>query len=102
MDQTVIAGVGNIIATEALWMARIDPRTPARNLSAPDARAIVRALRREIERELSNRELRFFVYGRAGEACPRCGATLRKLKLGGRTSAFCPKCQTRRRARLRA
>ncbi len=102
MDQTVIAGVGNIIATEALWMARIDPRTPARNLSLEDVRAIVRALRREIERELEHRDAHFFVYGRAGQACPRCGTKLRKLKLGGRTSAFCPKCQTRRRARSRA
>src|SRR5262249_46032333 len=42
MDQGVIAGVGNILATEALWMARIDPRTPARNIR--DVRTIVRSL----------------------------------------------------------
>lgn len=102
MDQAVVAGVGNIIATEALWMARVDPRSAANALTPADVQAVARAVRREIERELSNRDLRFFVYGRVGEPCPRCKATIKRVKLGGRTSAFCPKCQARRRARIRA
>jgi formamidopyrimidine-DNA glycosylase len=108
MDQRVLAGVGNILATEALWMARIDPRSPGNALLPVDVRAIARGLMRAIERELA--EARgcgsaeagsFFAYGHTGEPCPRCGARLRSIVLGGRTSVFCPHCQERRRASRR-
>jgi formamidopyrimidine-DNA glycosylase len=106
MDQAILAGVGNILATEALWMARVDPRVPGSALRPSDVRAIVRGLRRAIARELADRgprggggegESAFFVYGRRGQPCPRCGTALSSVTLGGRTSVFCPHCQARRR-----
>jgi formamidopyrimidine-DNA glycosylase len=100
MDQRVLAGVGNILATEALWMARLDPRSPGRTLVLQDARAIARAIRRAVDRELGERKTRrvtgaqpFLVYGRAGEPCPRCGTRLTGTVLGGRTTVFCGRCQ---------
>lgn len=103
MDQRVLAGVGNILATEALWMARLDPRSPGAALLPADARAIARAIRRAIDRELAGGEGdtggldgSFFVYRRAGKPCPRCGTRLSSLALGGRTTVFCSQCQVRR------
>jgi len=104
MDQRVIAGVGNILATEALWVARIDPRSPGNALLPVHARAIAKAIQRAIAREFANRSRKgdgpadsFYVYGRAGKPCPRCGARLSSVDLGGRTSAFCRRCQILRR-----
>jgi formamidopyrimidine-DNA glycosylase len=106
MDQRVLAGVGNILATEALWLARIDPRSPGDALLFADARAIASGIRRAIARELADqngyagdRTGSFFVYGRAGELCPRCGTRLSSVVLGGRTTVFCSHCQVRRRKR---
>jgi formamidopyrimidine-DNA glycosylase len=106
MDQRVLAGVGNILATEALWMARVDPRSPGRALLREDARAITRGIHRAIARELRDLGGRktthrhsFFVYGRAGEPCPRCHTPLTRTTVGGRTSVFCRRCQVRRTER---
>ena len=108
MDQRVLAGIGNILATEALWMARLDPRSRGKAMLAADARAIARALERAIARELVDRKRNsdhqdedesFFVYGRAGQPCPRCGTRLSSVVLGGRTSVFCSGCQVRRGGR---
>jgi formamidopyrimidine-DNA glycosylase len=103
MDQRVLAGVGNIIANEALWIARVDPRSAGRALLARDARAIARGVQAEIRRELgevtvhrSQRVNRFRVYGRGGEPCPRCGHRLTSASLGGRSTVRCPGCQIRR------
>lgn len=106
MDQTAIAGVGNIQATEALWRARIDPRTSATTLGAAQLRALARAIAWSIERTLAleeGPELQyvedpgapnpFLVYGRGGERCPRCRTTLTRLVLGGRGTVFCHGCQ---------
>jgi formamidopyrimidine-DNA glycosylase len=105
MDQSVLAGIGNILATEALWRARIDPRSRGDALSGSDVRAVARGLTSEIRRELSVRAATddddwrdvFAVYGHRGQPCPRCGASVASVVLGGRTSAFCPGCQARRR-----
>ncbi|HEX4353118.1 MAG TPA: bifunctional DNA-formamidopyrimidine glycosylase/DNA-(apurinic or apyrimidinic site) lyase [Polyangiales bacterium] len=100
LDQTVLAGVGNIQAIEALWKARIDPRSPARALRVSDVRALVKALHWTIERTL--RDLArgdhgarnpFRIYGRKGEPCPRCGTALSRIELAGRTTMFCTGCQ---------
>jgi formamidopyrimidine-DNA glycosylase len=104
MDQRVFAGVGNILATEGLWIARVDPRSRGDALRLPaDARAIARGLQRAIASELADRKRytdraadSFFVYGRAGQPCPRCGTRLSSVVLGGRTSVFCSACQVRR------
>jgi formamidopyrimidine-DNA glycosylase len=105
MDQRVFAGVGNILATEGLWIAGIDPRSPGNALVLPaDARTIARSLRRAIASELADRKRytdrradSFFVYGRARKPCPRCGTRLSSVVLGGRTTVFCSGCQVRRR-----
>lgn len=96
MDQRVLAGIGNILATEALWAARVDPRSRGAALSDADARAIATGLRQAIARELADRDASFFVYGRAGKPCPRCGVRLSSVVLGGRTSVYCTRCQVRR------
>ena len=96
MDQRVLAGIGNILATEALWIARVDPRTPGAALWPADARAVATGLRRAIARELADKDDTFFVYGQAGGPCPRCGARLSSAALGGRTSVYCSRCQVRR------
>jgi formamidopyrimidine-DNA glycosylase len=99
MDQRVLAGIGNILATEALWTARVDPRSPGAALRPGDARAVATGLRRAIARELADRDDTFFVYGQAGEPCPRCGTRLASVVLGGRTSVYCSGCQVRRSTR---
>jgi formamidopyrimidine-DNA glycosylase len=104
MDQTVLAGVGNVQATEALWKARIDPRSKASAISRPDLKAIAAGLRWAIGRTLANlakgggaaAENALQIYGRQGKPCPRCGRTLERVVLGGRATTFCPRCQDRR------
>jgi formamidopyrimidine-DNA glycosylase len=103
MDQRVLAGVGNILATEAMWMARLDPRSRGSALAPAETRAIAKGVRRVIALELAERKKygeapldRFFVYGRRGQPCPRCGTTLSAVVLAGRTTAFCSGCQLRR------
>jgi formamidopyrimidine-DNA glycosylase len=110
MDQTRIAGLGNIYANEALWHARLDPRRRADGLSRTEARrlhkAIVCVLRRALEcclhpapdlRDANwwfqglERILR--VYDREGQCCNRCGGRIRRIGQGGRSSYYCPGCQ---------
>jgi len=114
MDGAVIAGLGNIHATEALWRAKLHPARRADSLSRTDASALKRGIDasitfaiEQIARETApeaplryvndpqNDENPFLVYDRAGEPCPRrgCKGVLESMVLGGRTSAFCPTCQ---------
>lgn len=106
MDQKVLAGVGNIQAIEALWKAAIDPRSPAAALDAKDVGEVIRGLRWTIRRTLADlakgdegAKNPFVIYGRKGDACPRCKHALSRITLGGRTTTFCPGCQKLRRAR---
>jgi formamidopyrimidine-DNA glycosylase len=96
MDQRVIAGIGNLLADEILWEARIDPRRPSSSLSEPELDAVRRAMRTVIRRSLRlggahtgdlnpHRE-------RDGH-CPRCGALLSRARVGGRTTYWCPEEQ---------
>jgi formamidopyrimidine-DNA glycosylase len=110
LDQRVVAGLGNIYADEALWRARLNPLRPANDLAGADvarlARAIRAALRMGIERQGStlrdyaapdgasgSMQEEFRVYGRDGEPCPRCRATITKTRVGGRGTWYCPRCQ---------
>lgn len=105
LDQTVLAGVGNIQATEALFFARIDPRRPARDLSRAEVAALGRGILRSIRESIAQqeKELRyvneaesenpFVIYGREGTPCPRCKRPLDKTVLGGRGTVFCAGCQ---------
>lgn len=114
MDQTVVAGVGNIQATEALWRAKIDPRARADALDRRALSSLARAIRWTIDRTLAEEsgpeityveeagaENPFVIYGRAGEPCPRCGRALESIVLGGRTTVLCARCQRHRDARVR-
>jgi formamidopyrimidine-DNA glycosylase len=92
MDQGVIAGIGNLLADEILWQARIDPRRPAGSLSEAELDTLRRATRAALRRAV-----------RAGGAhtgtliphreqdghCPRCGALLSRTRIGGRTTYWC-------------
>ena len=102
MDQTVLAGVGNILAIEALWKAKVDPRTRARRMKPAQILTLVRALRAVIRRTLAydermisdeNARSPFRIYGK--ERCARCKGKLRRIVLGGRSTTFCPTCQKR-------
>jgi len=110
LDQTVIAGIGNIYADESLFRAGIHPAAPADRLSAEQKRKLFDALQyvlrlsirecgssirnyRDAEGNAGAFQNSFAVYGRAGEKCVRCGSVLKKITIGGRTSTFCEKCQ---------
>jgi formamidopyrimidine-DNA glycosylase len=108
MSQRPVAGVGNIYADEALWLARINPmsRRVGRARAFALHGAIREVLRAAIEREgttfrdyimvdgESGRNASYLIaYGRASTPCPRCGTLLRKIVLGGRGTTYCPRCQ---------
>ena len=114
LDQTLLAGVGNIHAIEALWRARIDPRARTDALTRGEVRALARGLAGTLADGVARyegREIRyveepgapnpFAIYGRAGEPCPRCKRPLTRVVQGGRGTVFCAQCQ-RPRARLTA
>ena len=100
MDQAVIAGLGNIYAAEALWHARIDPRTAANRLSTARLLRLLAGIR-EALRVGRSRPARYasgdlsglVVYDREGERCPRCGKRIRRILQAGRSTYFCPGCQ---------
>jgi formamidopyrimidine-DNA glycosylase len=104
LDQSVLAGVGNIYASEALWRSRIDPRTPAFRLTAPRLTALLRAVRATLTAalkrqaryyggETSDDSGRFAVYDREGEPCRRCRTSIKRITQGARSTYYCPKCQ---------
>ncbi|HEX7665772.1 MAG TPA: DNA-formamidopyrimidine glycosylase family protein [Polyangiaceae bacterium] len=105
LDQKILAGVGNIQAAEALWRAKMDPRSPARALDAKDVKRLLTGIAWTIERTTKSLEENeamvspFVVYGRAGEPCKRCKTVLTKIELGGRTTTFCTGCQEKLRAK---
>jgi formamidopyrimidine-DNA glycosylase len=113
LDQTIVAGVGNIYADESLFEAKLHPATLGRELTPRQARklqhAIIAVLRRAIEKRGSSIrdyvggsglkgqfQHEFRVYGQTGAPCPRCQASIQKMLLAGRTTHFCPKCQAKR------
>ena len=102
LDQRVVAGLGNIYAVEALWHARVDPRTVASTISKARCARIVAGARQALADAADDPGRyrdgdaveRLNVYGREGEACRRCGKKIRRIIQGGRSTYFCPKCQT--------
>lgn len=110
LDQTVIAGIGNIYADEALWGAKIHPTTLVKNLTAAKVHKLydelIYVLKLSIEKGGSSDKnyvnaegkrgsyLSFArVFRREGQACPRCGTTIIKTRVAGRGTHLCPKCQ---------
>jgi formamidopyrimidine-DNA glycosylase len=116
MMQSGIAGIGNIYADEALHRARLHPLSPAGSMRREHWEDLHEGIVGTLEAGLSNggasiddyRDARgeqgsmqdeFLVYGREGEPCPRCGETIRRIVLGGRSTYLCPACQKRLRRR---
>jgi formamidopyrimidine-DNA glycosylase len=110
LDQRLVAGVGNIYADESLFEARLAPTRRGCDLRPAEVnrlrRAIVTVLERAIERRGSsirdylggngqrgNYQEEFRVYGRAGARCTHCGTAIRRIRLAGRSTYFCPRCQ---------
>lgn len=114
LDQEKIAGIGNIYANDALFLAGIHPRRTALSLDKKGIsrlrKAVVEVITQGIEDQGSTggdkafvlpdgtpgmHQRRFLVYDREGQKCPgNCGGTVERIKQGGRSSYFCPKCQT--------
>ena len=110
MDARRVVGVGNIYASEALHRARIDPRTPAGRLSRERCDRLARAIKHTLRVAIraGGASLRDFVgsdgvygcfqararvYDRAGLPCRRCGAAVRRIVQGQRSTYYCPSCQ---------
>jgi len=108
----VVVGVGNIYASEALFMAGIRPTTRAADLSKPRVTRLHEAVREVLARavdrggstlrDFSNADgqaghfqLEAMVYGRAGEACKQCGSSIKMIRQGQRSTFYCPACQKR-------
>jgi formamidopyrimidine-DNA glycosylase len=107
MDQSVVAGVGNLHAAEALWRAGLSPLLPASSLAARQHRELDLALKAQLSGEIAAFEQEdeityvedagannpFPVYGQEGKRCPRCTATIERFTQGGRSTYWCPRCQ---------
>ena len=96
LDQKMVAGIGNIYASEALWVAKISPKAKAASLSAGRREKLVQAIRAVLSDAPAGRywakhdDSRWNVYDREGEKCPRCGATIRRIVQAGRSTFYCP------------
>jgi len=98
LDQAVLAGIGNLLADEVLWQARISPRRPANNMSTVDLDELRRVLRRSIRSAISKGGVHtgeVVSFRKADGACPRCGAPMERGKVGGRTTWWCSAEQAR-------
>lgn len=117
LDQTIIAGVGNIYADESLWAAGIHPETPVEKISETQLNTLFNELRKVLQVSIDNggstdknyvdvsgkrgSYLQFAnVFRRQNTPCPRCGRTITKLKVAGRGTHICPSCQVIRKGGL--
>jgi formamidopyrimidine-DNA glycosylase len=110
LDQAVVAGIGNIYADEALFLASVSPRRSARRVSAAECAAIIAAAQKVMKRSIQTggssisdyvnpdgsdggyqNERR--VYGLTGEPCPTCRTPIKRVVIATRSSHFCPSCQ---------
>jgi formamidopyrimidine-DNA glycosylase len=93
MDQSVVAGIGNLLADEILWRARLHPRRPAGELTTEELdrlRREVRAAMRSAIRRGGAHTGDVIAARRRGAPCPRCGAEMQTARIGGRTTFWCP------------
>lgn len=110
LDQKVLAGIGNIYADESLFLAGIHPATPADQLKENDFFRLLVALQRVLRKALDlggssfsdyvnslgergSFQDHFQVYGRGGRSCKHCGTSLERIRVAGRSTVFCPRCQ---------
>jgi formamidopyrimidine-DNA glycosylase len=113
LNQQFLAGIGNIYADESLFAARIHPLRPADSLTAREQAALYHAIRAVLQRAIASQgttladggytdaegqpgsyQRQIAVYGRQGLPCPICQAPIERIVIGGRSSHFCPGCQT--------
>jgi formamidopyrimidine-DNA glycosylase len=106
LDQTVIAGVGNIYSDEALHRARLHPALPGKQVTLEQAEDLLDAIRETLAEGIARNgasidwvyrggdfQNHFRVYQRTGEPCPVCGTKIERRIIGQRSSHFCPHCQ---------
>jgi formamidopyrimidine-DNA glycosylase len=96
MDQGVIAGVGNLLADEILWQARMDPRRPAQELDDDELDELRRSTRAALRRALARGGAHtgtLIAHRKLDGYCPRCGSALSRTRIGGRTTFWCPQEQ---------
>lgn len=111
MDQEKVSGVGNIYANDALFLARIKPDRKSSSLSKKETETLYRSIKSVLEKGIKyggaselafvtpdgtegNYQKHTLVYGRQGESCPNgCHGKIKKVKMGGRGTYFCPNCQ---------
>ncbi len=99
MDQSALAGLGNLLVDEILWRARLSPARPANTLTDEQARALYAAMRRTLRLAVPTGRVpgrRSWLTGRRDDGdprCPRCGTGLRRRRIAGRTTVDCPHCQ---------
>jgi formamidopyrimidine-DNA glycosylase len=106
LDQTFLAGIGNIYADEALWEAKLHPLSLASRVSREKASALLRGIRKVLKAGIRRNgasidwvyrggeyQNHFKVYQRDGEACPRCRTRIKRIVIGQRGTHFCPRCQ---------
>jgi formamidopyrimidine-DNA glycosylase len=97
LDQSAISGVGNLLADQALWQARIDPRRRTSELTVDELDRLRREVRSAVRSALRKGGAhtgRFIAAREAGDTCPRDGHPLERARIGGRTTYWCPACQT--------
>jgi len=117
LDQTLVAGLGNIYVDESLFAAGIHPLAPADKLSLEDVRRLNRAIKVTLRRAIRHRgstlrdyvdadgeaggfQLLHRVYGRESQPCRACQTPIQRIVLGGRSTHFCPKCQKEKKRGL--
>ena len=110
MDQKKIAGIGNIYANDALFLAKIHPKRPANSISKEEAVRLLTAIEKVLKKglevggasewqyvnatgETGGYQNFFKVYGKVGKPCEVCGAEIQKITMGGRGTFFCSQCQ---------
>lgn len=110
MDQKFIAGIGNIYSDEILFAAKVHPLRRVKTLRAQEIRLIHQNIQKILKEAIKYRgsSVQYYldafgqkgnfvkrhrVYQKEGEPCPRCGAKIKRIKLGGRSARFCPRCQ---------
>ena len=110
LDQTLIAGLGNIYDDETLYAAKVNPKRPAGTIRKEEAASLLKEARRILEKAIHNggstiksyhpqegvnglMQNELLSYGQENKPCSRCGFPLRKIFIGGRGTVYCPKCQ---------
>jgi formamidopyrimidine-DNA glycosylase len=117
LDQTVIAGIGNIYADESLFVARIHPLTSAQRLTSVQVKCLIDAVRKVLSRAIErggsslrnysdisgvngNYQHRAWVYGRSGKPCRVCKTPIQRVVVMARSTHFCPHCQQASKSKL--